>query len=182
VAARASRSIEVSKRHPVGSPTTCLGLRMTPSQRQLVMETLSVANPSPSKLVALERLGDEAFDLIVDVFKRQELRAQKRVNAIRRLGLLTRQQCFDRTEELLQLVLNTTGDSDRSVRAAATSAAILRTSLLEENPRSVRSPKLNPGTNPALREHINQRVRQALDLGLVQQDAELAKRFLAAPD
>jgi hypothetical protein len=152
---------------------------MDAAQRQLVMETLRRPDPPSNKLLALERLGDEAFDLIVALFRSDELKPIQRVYALRRLARLTRQECYGRTEELFRLTLSVLDDPDRVLRSGATRAAIVLTWLLERNPRPIRSEELKPGSKPSLREQVQARVRVALELGLDDEDAELARKFLA---
>ena len=156
-----------------------MGLEMDTEQMQQILDTLKEPNPSYAKLRALEKLGEPAFDVIAGLLRGGELRSAHRLHALRRLALLTRQQCFERTEELLRLAFAAMQDTDQTLRSGATSMAITVTAILEKNPNPIRSPEMKPGAKPSLREQVQAKVRLALKLGLTEQEADFARKFLA---
>jgi len=149
-----------------------------PADRQLVLDTLKRDSPPPDNLRNLERLGDEAFDFIASLLDAGELPAPQRRRALRRMSLLSRQQCHLRKGELLELALARMHDADESVRSAATHLAIVTTQILTKNPQWIRSPRFQPGANPSLADIVKSATRSALGLGLEPQVEKLAHQFL----
>lgn len=140
---------------------------MTPAERKLVIDTLKTANPAGTKLL-MERLGDEAFEMIMTAMTDGSLSVREKVHGLMRLLLLTRQQCFERRDEVLLLALSLTSDPEIEVRSIAVTTAILGSRGLEKSARTIR------------RERVQSAVRKGLALGLSDQAERLSRTFLAA--
>ena len=69
---------------------------LKPADRHLVRDTLKNNAPPLANQRKLELLGEEAFDFIVSLLDDGQMPASHRINALRRLSLLTRQQCVER--------------------------------------------------------------------------------------
>jgi hypothetical protein len=134
--------------------------------------------PLPVVMLELERLGDEAFDIIQDELKSGRLTPKQQINALRSLSHLTRQQCFPREEELFDQILRHTTSDSRAVRSVAVHMAIWSTFILERFPQRATREENRPGAKPSLRERVQRVVKKALERGLDPKEAELAQRFL----
>lgn len=151
---------------------------MKPAERQLVLDTLTKDSPPPANLLKLERLGNDAFDFIVALLKDGKLKALQRRNAIRRLALLTRHQCFDRTDELLSISLDEMRSDDRCLRSGATICAVVAAQILTRSPNWISSPRFLPGAEPSLADVVKSAVQEALGLELDPGVEKFARQFL----
>ncbi|MEJ7734399.1 MAG: hypothetical protein WKG00_35030 [Polyangiaceae bacterium] len=115
----------------------------------MIEKCIKQENPSGDALLRMERAGDEAFDVIRDALIERPLGAHQKINALRRLALLTRQQCQERKEEVLDLALRSMRDESILVRSAATNAAIALVRLLEKLPAARFRTKYPVGAKPS---------------------------------
>src|SRR5687767_1274428 len=100
----------------------------------VIGKSIRNAQPSEQTLKHLERVGNEAFDFIRDALRDGSLPDNQKVNALLRLALLTRLQCQERKEDVLDFALLLMTDPSVRVRSAATVSAISLVSLLEQEP------------------------------------------------
>jgi hypothetical protein len=145
---------------------------------QLINAALKYDAPPAAVLLQFERLGDRAFDEIRRRLDEGKLPPRRQVFALRRLALLTRQACANRTEELLELALVRLQDESAIVRSGATNTAIWITLGLERNPTRASKAENRPGAKPRLRERIQAEVTRALARGLDPQQEKFARDFL----
>lgn len=148
---------------------------LTPEDNQAIQASIREKDPPADVLLRLERAGNDAFNAIRHALTGGMLSPQERVNALRRLSLLTRIQCFERKEEVLEIALEFLRDDNEVVRSGGANMVIGVTQLMERFPARFRSTKYG---GPLLREQMQAAVRVALSKGLDEEQRALALRFL----
>lgn len=134
---------------------------------QLIQECLAQPEPSAEALSELERMGDVAFDRLVHLVQSGELSEETAGLALRRLAFMTRQWCYSRKPELLELVLTLIGSASRSLRSVAVHVGVINYYLLDENRKA-----------EPWRTRMRSLVGEALARGLDGSVEPMAKRFL----
>lgn len=152
---------------------------MQERQIELVGEALSKENADGRVLLEFERLGEPAFDEIVRQYRAGLLTAEQQRLMLRRLALLSRQACPNRTEEVVDLGMELLGSADRAIRTTVITTTIWGVALLEHTPSLVATAENSIGVLPSLRERVKAAVRHALELGIDESDADFAREFLA---
>lgn len=145
---------------------------------EVVRTVIEIEEADPGVMLEFERLGDEAFDAICAELQSDRLTPQQQVNALRSLGRLTRQQCFDRKEAALEEALRLTESTSQIARSGGVNAAIWATLSLERFPERASRPENRPGAKPSLRQRVQQVVRRAVERGLDAEQDKFARRFL----
>jgi hypothetical protein len=146
---------------------------MNSADREFVMHTVGQSDLAPDESVRLQKLGDAAFDLLEDLIERRALNAEGAVTALRRLSLLTRQQCQERKEQLLQLAVRLCADDEPVVRSAAVNMAINTLLILERL-------RIGDSGLPSIRTRVQEAVKAALGRGLDAEQASYVEDFVAS--
>ena len=146
----------------------------------IIRRVLELRDPPGKLLLELERLGALAFDEIARKLQQGELDPKQRVNALRRLALLTRQACQERKDDLLELGLRECDSDDSSVRSNAVMLVMTLTALLERFPNHAIRPENKPGAVPSLRSRVGRQVGDAVGRGVDNATARQVQEFLAS--
>src|SRR5262249_42641817 len=83
--------------------------------------------------LAVERLGDEAFNFILTLLHEGRLSAREKVNALRLLAALAGQFCAGRQPEGVDAAVRLARDGDWSVRSAGVHGAVWAFEILEKS-------------------------------------------------
>jgi hypothetical protein len=130
----------------------------------------------PSEDWAVEKMGDEAFDWLTAYVAQRSNGAAERARGLRLLARLTRQFCFRRKGELLDLALRVAaGDPDTNVRSVATHVALISYGIS----KGLGDPYEAFGKSvPQIQALLLVAVKAARALGLPPDVDELAARFI----
>jgi hypothetical protein len=149
-----------------------------PELERLVRHSIRDSAVPPDLLRKLERAGEQAFDLIAKWIDKALLSEREIVNALGRLAIITRHQCPDRQQDVLRIALSLFQHPSRVVRSRAANASIAWVHVFEHS-----SPHLRVGSlveqTPAIREQVQNALRDVLERGIEEDQVEYVRRFLA---
>jgi hypothetical protein len=151
---------------------------MDNTQQDLIDAVLSSEGVDDDVLLAVERLGDAAFDELSQRLRTGLLAPLQQVLALRTLSRLTRQNCAMRKEEVLELAVDRFRSDSRIVRSGAVNTAIWTAITLEENPKLATRQENRPGATPGLRARVKKALSHAVQLGIDEEQAEFARAYL----
>jgi hypothetical protein len=129
--------------------------------------------------LAVESMGDPAFDWIVHELRDGRLTPGERARGLRLLSRLTRHLCVPRKSELLELAtaLATDRSADRIVRSTAIHIAIINARIAE----GLKDPETSFGKSVQdVQAQVHEAARRALDLGLTPEIEEFSRTYLVS--
>jgi hypothetical protein len=129
--------------------------------------------------LAVEKMGDEAFDWLVRELHDGKLTAAESVRALRLLSRLTRQFCLGRKGDLLDLVMSLAQSEAPNPEVRSTAAHIAAGNVLIA--RSLAEPLKAYGRSPEqLEAQVSRAVQRALEIGVTPEMAVFVREYLIA--
>lgn len=143
--------------------------------KHAIRDALAVTDLENADFLHIEKMGDSAFDALRSMLDGDELPDGERAVGVRLLSHLTRQFCFNRKAELLDVVKKLVTDRSRGVRSAAVHVAITSNLIA----KGVRNPeKVFGRTLEELRAETLAAAARGVAMGLEEDIDRQARTFL----
>ena len=129
------------------------------------------------KDLAVEKMGDPAFDWIVGQLREGSLSAKEAVRGLRLLARLTRQFCVGRKGELLDIALTISQEIDAAVDVRSTAAhlAVMNAQIAKG---LVHAEAVYGRSVDDVQLQVSGAVGRALELGLTEETEAFVKEYL----